>query len=161
VLAVALAAIATLAAVLPAVAAAPAAPKLLVSAGGARVTATAGARCRPVSTTDGAAAVKCTNDSYPLRTRGRVTLRPRKRVLLRFDRKVSSVQVRLLRTAAADARTVFSGRPGRDGRDRRRFVLRLPRPLPCAAVLDVFAVRGDGSDVDYWAAVRTPGRCKH
>jgi hypothetical protein len=141
----------------PAPAAAPVAPKLVVTAGGSHAVATAGARCKPTPRADGSPAVKCTSDRYPLATHGHVTLRPRRRVLLRFDRRISSIQVRLLHAATTNPSTVYAARPGQDGRDRRRYVLRLPRRIPCAAILDAFVVRTDGSDVDYWVRVRTPG----
>jgi len=150
-----------LAVVVPA-GAASAAPVLRVEAGGDQVRATPGVACVQIAGKDGGPRGRCSGRRYPLHTRGRVALRGGERVQLRFSRPPGVVKWRLLRSASSHPRTVLAGQAHRSPAGRGRFAFTLPRRVPCAAVLDVYATYGAGSgkrDHVWWAGVRTPA-CK-
>jgi hypothetical protein len=131
---------------------------LRIAVGDHHVRATPGSTCRRVPTEEGADRGECKEVAYPLRTRGRLDMRPGARVRMRFATTPSQVKWRLLDSATAEPATVLSGSAHRRPESKRRFVFHLPAKLPCAAVLNVFVLYRDGpaeSDVDFWAATRT------
>lgn len=133
------------------------AQRLEVAVGATSVQATAGTYCVQQPEADGTERGDCTEVPYPLRTRGRLTLKPGARVRMRFEATPSSVKWRLLDAARAEPATVLFGIAHRKRDAKRRFVFTLPRKLPDAAVLDIAVLYREGprkSDQDFWAAVR-------
>lgn len=131
--------------------------QLRIAVGSTNVKASAGTFCVQQPEADGTERGDCSETAYPLRTRGRLVLKPGARVRMRFGATPSSVKWRLLRTKSEDARTVLYGQAHRKKGEKRRFVFKLPRKLPAAAVLDVSVLYREGprkSDQDFWAAVK-------
>jgi hypothetical protein len=152
-----------LAVVTPAAGLRQGAKTLRVAVGERHVMASPGSSCRRVAQEDGTERAECSEVAYPLATKGRLSLRGGARVRMRFATTPSQVKWRLLDSATAEPGTLLSGQAHRRPESKRRFVFHLPGRLPCAAVLNVFVLYRDGpaeSDVDFWAATRTPGCTK-
>lgn len=134
-----------------------AAPLLHVGVGDRSVRATPGVACVQVAEDDGTPRGQCSGRTYPLRTKGRLTLRGGDRVVLRFSRPPGLVKWRLLRRPASRPVTVRAGEAASAPGRRTRYAFTLPRRLPCGTVLDVYATYGSGDgrrDQTWWAGVR-------
>jgi hypothetical protein len=129
--------------------------KLVIAAGGDRVTATLGSYC----VTHGNSG-ECADALYPLRVHGRLEVRPGQRIELRtHDRQVAKVTVRGLRVHGRDVERSVRIAAVAGDRLSRRIRVRLPEELDGVNRLDVsLRYRGSG-DADYWAriAARPPG----
>ena len=115
---------------------APDRPGLSVSHAGLTARATLGSFCA-----DGL----CADALHPPQPKGRLPVRSRSRLTLRFTRDATAVQARLGRRGgrALSVQKVTS----------RKWTVRLPRKLHGAKIVDVFA-RGDAWDGSFWAGIR-------
>lgn len=141
---------------------AAAAPALNVESGRTKARASAGVTCIQIAEEDGTPRGECSGRPYPLKTKGSITLQRGGKVQLRFAKAPGSVKWRLLRKGEASPKTLLSGDANRAPSDRKRFVIKLPRRIPCGRVIDIYGVYGQGasrSDQVWWVAVRSPG-CK-
>ena len=127
-----------------------------VAVGNEHTHASAGTSCTSSTGSDGRPTNQCTDVSYPLPTKGYVTLKPKRRVRMVFQGHVSSVIIVLRAKAVPEGQSVYAATAGRDSRNSHRFKLLLPARLPCARILDILA-RAPGGNTDYWTAIRTPG----
>lgn len=127
--------------------------RMTASSAGHSVRATAGSACYTRPSADGTPLHKCKDLPYPLKTRGRLTVRPGSRVTLIFGATPTRVKARLL-AGERDRDQVLDVAPVK--LSPRRYRLAMPQRLPCGRVLDVFATYA-GGDADLWVAVSTPG----
>lgn len=137
-----------------------AAPVMHAESGRERARATPGVACVQIAEEDGTPRGECSGRRYPLETRGTVTLKRGGRVDLVFSKGPSSVKWRILRRGEANPTTVLSGEANRAPGDHRRFIVKLPRRIPCGRVMDVYGVYGRGDDKTdqvWWVGVRSPG----
>jgi hypothetical protein len=98
----------------------------------------------------------CANGAYPLQTAGRTILRPGRTLRIRSAMAPASVHLRLLAHRRLSDPAVLEADLAPLNGDPRRFLLRLPKRIPCARIADVFVRYPDG-DADFWAAVVVPG----
>jgi hypothetical protein len=128
----------------------------MVAVGTSHTHGSVGTTCTPSGGPDGRPASTCDDVAYPLPMHGSVTLKPRRRLRMVFQGRVSSVTIVLRLRRVPESRSVYAATAGRDSRNSHRFKALLPAHLPCAALLDILA-RGAAGETDYWTRIHTPG----
>lgn len=131
--------------------------RLDVALGDQAIRATSGSYCLQTPLPGGVSSGVCADSAYPLKTRGRLTLKAGGTLRLTFGGRPTSVRLRMLRGTDLQSTVVLKRILVPYRGDRRRYRLRLPQRLRCARIADVFVRYADG-DADFWAAVRAP-RC--
>lgn len=128
--------------------------RLLVTNRGLTEKASPGSSC--VTRPDGA--TLCSDAGYPLKVRGRLPIRPRSRLLLRTGVAATQLTVRTVRVRGQKFKNLATLRVRRLDKTGRRWLVRLPRKLRGANVVEVFvqwtAPGGGGNDADFWAGIK-------
>lgn len=150
---VAIAGVAALMAVSPAIASAPDEPfSLEVSSHGQSVNASLGSFCDAY-----AEAPYCSDSAYPLETHGRLPIHPGGRIALRPDASLGApalrVRVSIVRYERGDRQYTSEPREARPtDTSGRVWVIQMPHRLRGARILSIDVAYPDGSDANFEAA---------
>jgi hypothetical protein len=123
--------------------------------------ATLGSYCVSTVQPDGTSTGGCGDAAYPLRTHGRLPVRPGGRVVVRTSVVARHLQATLLQ-AGSSSSNPNGGRLHARRLSARRWAVRIPAVVPSGGVLDVSLrwhdARDGQGDADFWGGMRV-GSC--
>ena len=140
-------------------------PGLSVTARNLTTTATLGSYCIPDPQPSDPGGPKvtelCVDVAYPLRTRSRLPVRPRRLMRIAVGTRARAVRARLLNVVGDEYAPVGPVMRGDDpSTDRTRWRMRLPEVIGEANVLSIVVSYPRGH-ANFWVGIRDTASCRH